>query len=345
MVLGHWFLVIGSWSLVIGHWSLVIGHWSFDIRRSAFDIRHSTFDIRYSIFDIQPLPIWPLPLPPQNRHRTHNFPLTFPLRTGIISTMKTEKVALVTGSSRGIGRGIAIELAKAGFELVVNYASNAAAATETRREIEKVGRRAITVQADIARTPDRQRLLDETLASFGRLDLLVNNAAIAPMERRDLLEATEESFDQVITTNLKGPYFLSQSAARQMLDLQQAGIIDSGKIVFITSISAFTASTNRGEYCVSKAGLSMAARLFAARLAAHNIQVFEIQPGIIDTDMTSAVRDKYDHLIHETGLLPLARWGTPEDVGKAVAAIASDYFPYSTGTVLQVDGGFHIRRL
>ncbi len=259
--------------------------------------------------------------------------------------MQTERIALVTGSSRGIGRGIAIELAKIGFGLVVNYASNAAAATETRREIEQLGGRAITVQADISLAADRQRLLDETLASFGRLDMLVNNAAIAPKERRDLLEATEESFDQLMTTNLKGPYFLTQSAARQMLHLQKVGTIERGKIVFITSISAFTVSTNRGEYCISKSGLSMAAKLFAARLAPHNIQVFEVQPGIIATDMTAAVREKYDHLIAEEGLLPIARWGKPEDVGRAVAAIALDYFPYSTGTVIQVDGGFHIRRL
>lgn len=259
--------------------------------------------------------------------------------------MNRERVALVTGSSRGIGRGIALELAKIGYSVVVNYAGNAAAAAETCTQIESHGGTAIAVQADIGVGADRKRLVQETLSHFRRLDLLVNNAAIAPKERRDLLQAPEESFDTILRVNLKGPYFLTQVAAREMIDLKKQGTIGGAKIVFITSVSAFTVSTDRGEYCVSKAGLSMAVQLFATRLAEHNIQVFEIQPGIIQTDMTVGVREKYDRLIQEQGLLPIARWGTPEDVGRAVAAIAQDYFPYSTGSVIQVDGGFHIRRL
>lgn len=259
--------------------------------------------------------------------------------------MDEQRVALVTGSSRGIGRGIAIELAKAGFSVVVNYAGNALAAAETAAQIEELGSRAITVQANISDAADRERLVQKTLSGFGRLDVLVNNAGIAPRERRDLLEAGEESFDELLAVNLKGPYFLTQAAANRMLALRKAGTIDGGKIIFITSMSAFTVSTNRGEYCVSKAGLSMAVKLFATRLAEHNIQVFELQPGIIESDMTSGVRDKYDRLIKKEGILPIARWGTPEDVGRAVSAISQGYFPYTTGSVIQIDGGFHIQRL
>ncbi|MCX8156830.1 MAG: 3-ketoacyl-ACP reductase [Verrucomicrobiae bacterium] len=263
-----------------------------------------------------------------------------------------QSVALITGASRGIGRGIALELAKLGWSLVINYAGNRAAAEATAADCLAAARdagkaiRAEPCQADIAETSDRTRLLDFTRQVFGRLDLLVNNAGVAPQVRADLLEATEESFDRLMRINLKGPYFLTQQAARWMIE--QAAQTPPGqprpKIVTITSISAYTASVNRGDYCLAKAALAMLTPLFAARLAGHGIQVFEIRPGIIATDMTGPVKEKYDRLIAE-GLTPIARWGTPEDVGKAVAAIAQGLFPFSTGEVLNVDGGFHLRRL
>jgi 3-oxoacyl-[acyl-carrier protein] reductase len=264
-------------------------------------------------------------------------------------------VAVITGASRGIGRGIAIQLARAGWDLIINFIRDAAAAGATAMECQRVATgaghavRAEICQADIALNQDRARLLDFTKEKFGRLDLLVNNAGVAPEQRLDLLETTEASFDRVVTTNLKGPYFLTQSAARWMIE-QTSAENDSVRsasalrIVFITSVSAYTASINRGEYCVAKAGLSMVAQLFATRLAPHGVQVYEIRPGIIATDMTGPVKDKYDRLIAE-GLTPIRRWGEPEDVGKAVAAIAQGAFPFSTGQVIDVDGGFHMRTL
>jgi NAD(P)-dependent dehydrogenase (short-subunit alcohol dehydrogenase family) len=261
-------------------------------------------------------------------------------------------VALITGGSRGIGRGIALELARLGYDLVLNYASNESAARRTSAAcVAEASARGHTVraevcQADIARAADRGRLIDFTRASFGRLDLLVNNAGIAPAVRADLLEATEESFDRLIATNVKGPYFLTQLAARWMIEQTRnsKSEIPNPKIVTISSISAYTASTSRGDYCVAKAALSMLTPLFAARLAEHGIKVYEIRPGIIATDMTAPVKEKYDKLIAE-GLTPIPRWGTPEDVAKAVAAIAQEWLPFSTGEVINVDGGFHLRRL
>lgn len=270
------------------------------------------------------------------------------------------RVALITGASRGIGRGIALELARAGYDLMVNYARQAEAAEETAAaclsQAEAAGHhvRVTTCPADIADRTHRQRLLAETRKHFGRLDLLVNNAGVAPEVRADILDADEASFDRLIATNLKGPYFLTQQAARWMMEQVNLETSSSPtlalehpcrpKIVFITSISAYTASVQRGDYCVSKAALSMATKLFATRLARHGIAVYEIRPGIIETDMTSAVREKYDALI-ANDLTPIPRWGTPADVGKAVAAIAQDLLPFSTGQVLDVDGGFHLRRL
>jgi NAD(P)-dependent dehydrogenase (short-subunit alcohol dehydrogenase family) len=244
--------------------------------------------------------------------------------------------ALVTGASRGIGRGIALALAAAGHDVVVNYARNRAAAEEVGKQIEEHGVRARLVQADISVSADRRRLVDEA----GPVDLLVNNAGVAPDVRADILDATEESFDRVIGINLKGPYFLTQLVARQMV---AAGV--PGKIVTVSSMSAYTASTNRGDYCLAKAGLAMMTKLYAARLADHGITVYEIRPGIIATDMTGPVKQKYDRLIHEEGIMPIRRWGQPEDVGKAVVAIAAGLLPYSTGEVINVDGGFHIRTL
>ena len=260
-------------------------------------------------------------------------------------------VALVTGASRGIGRGIALALSRLGYDLVINYAGNEAAARQTAADCLAAAPKAIRAepcQADISRAVDRERLVAFTRERLGRLDLLVNNAGVAPAVRADLLEATEESFDRLIAINVKGPYFLTQAVARWMVE-QAANANATGaayrpKIVTVSSISAYTASTNRGDYCVSKAALSMLTPLFADRLAAHGILVYEIRPGVIATDMTGPVKAKYDALI-ANGLTPLPRWGQPEDIGQAVAALAQDHFPFSTGEVFNVDGGFHLRRL
>jgi len=255
------------------------------------------------------------------------------------------KTALVTGASRGIGRGIAVELARAGCRIAINYAGNAEAAAEALKLVRAAGGDGLTVQADISVAADRARLVAETVKAFGRIDLLVNNAGVAPAVRADLLEAGEESFDRLYAVNLKGPYFLTQLVARQML--QQAPDAEKfrGRIVSITSISAYTASINRGDYCMVKAGLAMMTKLFADRLGGEGINVYEIRPGIVATDMTSGVKAKYDKLILEQGITPLRRWGQPEDVGRAVRAIAEDRFPFSTGAVFDVDGGFHLHRL
>ncbi len=275
-------------------------------------------------------------------------------------------VSLITGASRGIGRGIALELAKLGHDLVVNYAGNVEAARSTAADCcnsaSEAGKtiRTEICQADISVGTDRARLIAFTREKYGRLDLLVNNAGIAPNVRADILEASEESFDRLIAINVKGPYFLTQLAAKWMIELvgtrstaSETSANRQGrggtrpyhpKIVTVSSISAYTASINRGDYCVSKAALSMLTPLFAARLAEFGINVYEIRPGVIATDMTGPVKAKYDKLIAE-GLTPIQRWGTPGDVGRAVAAIASDAFPFTTGEVINVDGGFHLRRL
>ena len=255
-------------------------------------------------------------------------------------------VALITGGSRGIGRGIALELAKIGCDLVINYAGNEAAANECRALCLEAGAGRIRVeicQGDISIAADRARILDFVRSSFGRLDLLVNNAGVAPNVRADLLDAGEESFDRLISINLKGPYFLTQAAAKWMIACPPLAEI-SRAVVNITSISAYTASVNRGDYCIAKAGLAMMTKLFAARLAEFRIGVYEIRPGVIETDMTGPVKEKYDKLFAE-GLAPINRWGRPDDIGRAVTAIASGAFPYSTGEVLNVDGGFHLRVL
>ena len=262
-------------------------------------------------------------------------------------------VALITGASRGIGRGIALELAKIGCDLVINYASNAAAARQTAADCLAAARahgktiRTEACQADIASGSDRRTLIQFAKEKLTRLDLLVNNAGVAPNVRADILEATEESLDRLIAINLKGPYFLTQLAANWMIEQSKTGVPPvpfRRKIITISSISAYAASVNRGDYCVSKAALAMLTPLYATRLAEHGINVYEIRPGIVQTDMTGPVKDKYDKLIAE-GLTPIQRWGTPEDVGKAVAAIAQDLLPFSTGEVINVDGGFHLRRL
>jgi NAD(P)-dependent dehydrogenase (short-subunit alcohol dehydrogenase family) len=252
--------------------------------------------------------------------------------------------ALVTGASRGIGRGIALALAAEKFNVIVNYASNKSAAEEVQKQVESHGVSARIIQADIASSEDRKRLADEAVAAFGKIDLLVNNAGIAPSVRADLLDASEESFDKLISTNLKGPYFLTQLIARQMIEAIGRGASSQPKIVNVTSVSAYAASTNRGDYCVAKAGLAMMTQLYAARLAEFGINVYEIRPGIIQTDMTGPVKAKYDQMIADD-LTPIHRWGQPEDIGKAVVAIARGLLPFSTGEVINVDGGFHLRRL
>ena len=259
--------------------------------------------------------------------------------------------ALVTGGSRGIGRGICLSLARAGFGVTINYASNAAAAEQCKRmciEAAPDAKRVKfeTVQADIAEPEGRARLIEFIMDMTGWIDVLVNNAGVAPKVRADLLEASEDSFDRLIAINLKGPYFLTQAVANYWLSQLQN--LPSGRakprVINISSLSAYAASVNRGDYCVSKAGLSMATQLYAARLAEFGINVYEVRPGVIATDMTAGVQEKYDRMIAE-GLTPIARWGAPEDVGRAVAAIAQGAFPFSTGEVINVDGGFHLRRL
>ena len=266
------------------------------------------------------------------------------------SGTNNRRVALVTGASRGIGRAIAVELAHVNYDLMINYAVNDEAADEACAAIRAAsvseGARVETCRASVAEARDRDSLVQKTRDTFGRLDLLVNNAGISPENRTDLLDATVESFDRVIGVNLKGPYFLTQAVARWMIEQRSAGEISDYRpaIVNITSVSAYAASPERGDYCVSKAGLSMMTKLYAARLANDGINVYEIRPGVISTDMTASVKAKYDDLIAD-GLTPIRRWGTPEDVGRAVAAIATGMFPFSTGEVINVDGGFHLRRL
>jgi len=264
------------------------------------------------------------------------------------------QVALITGASRGIGRGIAIELSRLGWDLVINYAANRSAADRTAGECAAVAGqsgktiRVETCQADIGSHTDRNKLIDFTRSTFDRLDLLVNNAGVAPQIREDILNASEESFDRLLNTNVKGPYFLTQQAAHWLIEQCHAPGADRlaspPRIIFISSVSAYTASVNRGDYCIAKAALSMVTALFAARLAEHGINVYEIRPGIIATDMTEPVRAKYDHLIG-AGLTPIKRWGMPEDIAKAVVAIAQNLLPFSTGEVINVDGGFHLRVL
>ena len=255
-----------------------------------------------------------------------------------------DKTALVTGASRGIGRAIAVELGRKGWAVTVNYRGNAEAAKEALSLVEQAGGRGLLVQADVARAEDRSLLLEKTLTRFGRIDLLVNNAGMGPRSRVDMLEMGEASYDEVMAVNLKGPFFLTQLVANRMIALVKDQVIQDPRIVNIGSVSAYTSSVNRAEYCLSKAGVAMMTALYADRLAEYGIHVFELRPGIIQTDMTSVVRDRYTGLIAE-GLTPIRRWGQPVDVARAVLAIAEGYFPFSTGEVINVDGGFSLRRL
>lgn len=254
-----------------------------------------------------------------------------------------KKTAVVTGSSRGIGYAIARQLGLDGFNVVIVATGSREKNIDAIRRLEEEGITVGYVQANVADHDDRLRIVSESVQLFGRIDVLVNNAGVAPLVRADLLEMTEESFDRVVGINTKGNMFLTQAVARQMIS-QEPIEKRKGVIINISSCSSVVSSTSRGEYCVSKAGISMLTTLFADRLASEGILVHEVRPGVIATDMTSAVQAKYDRLI-EDGLFPIARWGTPEDVAGAVSALVSDKFLYTTGNYIDVDGGFHIKRL
>ncbi|HRR34259.1 MAG TPA: 3-ketoacyl-ACP reductase [Kiritimatiellia bacterium] len=256
-----------------------------------------------------------------------------------------ERVALVTGGARGIGLGISEALAREGYALAVCGTRPAEAAEPQLETLRQLGGAILYVQADVSQAADRTRLLEAVRARFGALHVLVNNAGVAPQVRADLLEATEESFERVMRINLQGPYFLTQTAARWMVEQHQADAAFSGCIVNIGSISAEVASVSRGEYCVAKAGMAMMTRLFASRLGQDGVAVYEVRPGIIRSDMTAPVQARYDSLIADSDLLIQKRWGEPADVGRAVAALARGDFPYSSGQVVYVDGGFSVRRL
>jgi len=258
--------------------------------------------------------------------------------------MSTKKTALITGGSRGIGLGIAVELAKAGFNLAINGVREQKTVQPVLDGLKMFGAQVIYAQGNVADKTDRQQIFDTVISEFGHLNVLVNNAGIAPRERKDILEATEDIFDEVLTTNLKGPYFLTQLFANHMVQQKKSNPDFPACIINVSSVSATVASVNRGEYCISKAGIAMATKLWAARLGEFDIPVYEIQPGVIKTDMTAGVTEKYDRLF-EQGISIQKRWGTPEDIGKVAAAMATGMLPYSTGQVVLVDGGMTVQRL
>lgn len=254
------------------------------------------------------------------------------------------KTALITGGSRGIGFGIAIELAKAGFDLAINGVRSQTSIQPILDGLKMFGAKVVYAQGNISKKEDRQHIFEKVITEFRQLNVLINNAGIAPKERLDILQASEESYDYVLNVNLKGPYFLTQLFANQMVEKKQENSGFDCCIINVSSVSATVASVNRGEYCISKAGIAMATKLWAARLGEYNIPVYEIQPGIIKTDMTAGVTQKYDQLF-KAGLSIQKRWGLPEDVGKVAAAMANGMMPYSTGQVVVVDGGLTIQRL
>lgn len=258
--------------------------------------------------------------------------------------MISKKTAIVTGASRGIGKAIAVQLAQEGYAIATMGSSDESTAAEGLAEIRKYSSELIYVKGSLASAEDRKRLIDSVMENFGRIDVLVNNAGVAPKVRMDILETTEESMDYVLGINLKGTFFLTQAAANIMVKAAAENSSYRPVIINISSISAYTSSTQRGEYCISKAGMSMITSLFADRLAPYGINVYEIRPGVIMTDMTAGVREKYDNLI-ANGLTPVKRWGYPEDVANAVSVLCSGKLGFSTGEVLNVDGGFHLRRL
>jgi len=254
------------------------------------------------------------------------------------------KIALITGGTRGIGLGIATELAKSGFDLAINGMRDQKLVKPVLDELKQYGVPVSYFQGDISSKEDRLQMVEAVCSKFGKINILVNNAGIAPPERRDILEATEESFDLVLNVNLKGPYFLTQLVANSMIEFKNQFPTEFYCVINISSVSAVVASVNRGEYCISKAGIAMATRLWAARLGEFDIPVYEIQPGVILTDMTAGVKAKYDHLF-ENGMAIQQRWGLPSDIGKVAAAMATGLLPYSTGQVVLVDGGMTIPRL
>lgn len=260
------------------------------------------------------------------------------------SSNASSPVAVVTGASRGIGASILRVLAGAGYSVVCNYARSREAADAIVAELTKQGHRAVAVQGDVSIAADRERILDAAIENFGHLDVLVNNAGITSPGRKDLLEVTETGFDEVLGVNLKGPFFLAQSAAKRML--AQSALPDRpvGTLLFISSISAYAVSTDRADYCLAKSAIGMMTHLFAARLADDGIFAYEISPGVIESDMTAPVKAKYDSLI-AGGLTPIRRWGKPEDVANLVRLLAAGEFAFSTGDCFHVDGGFHVRRL
>lgn len=259
-------------------------------------------------------------------------------------TTSGARVALVTGGTRGIGLGISRALAAAGWNLVLTGIRSRDEVSAIVEELQRTGIIATYVASDVSSAQDRAALVTTIRERLGVVHAVINNAGRAPRVRADLLDASEESFEELVRTNLQGPYFLTQALARDMVARRTADPSYRATIIFVTSVSADMASTNRGEYCVSKAGLAMAVKLFAARLAEHAIPVFEVRPGIIDTDMTARVRDVYDRRIAD-GLVPERRWGTPDDVGRVVTALVSGTLPYATGSVIHVDGGLAIPRL
>jgi len=263
--------------------------------------------------------------------------------------MSKKPVALITGAGRGIGRGIALELANSGFDIagidiIFEPDNKKTGLFEVKEQAGKLGADFLPVRGDIAVLAEQEKILAEVSGHFGRIDLLVNNAGVAPLVRLDILETSPESYDRVFQINARGAFFFTQKAAKQMIQQVKESPGPRPTIVFITSISAVVSSPGRAEYCISKAALSMTAALFADRLTDFGINVYEIRPGIVQTDMTAPVREKYDKLIAD-GLVPQKRWGYPEDVGKAVAALARGLFPFSTGMVIEVSGGMNIRRL
>ncbi|MHA1283614.1 MAG: 3-ketoacyl-ACP reductase [Promethearchaeota archaeon] len=263
--------------------------------------------------------------------------------------MHNNKVALITGSTHGIGAAIAIELAKLGISVIINGASTKELPINLKKEFEQIFgenylNHVLFIRADISLRKDRNYLIESIKNKFGRIDILINNAGVAPKKRVDILETSEESYDWVMGVNLRGPFFLTQSISKWMLELRNQISGYNPYIINISSISRYAVSINRSEYCLSKAAMSMMTKLYAVKLAEYNIPVFEISPGIIETPMTEKVKEKYDKLINE-GLTPIKRWGKPMDIAKTVVAIVKGLIPYSTGSVLEIDGGFHIHRL
>ncbi|MDD4191663.1 MAG: 3-ketoacyl-ACP reductase [Mangrovibacterium sp.] len=254
------------------------------------------------------------------------------------------KTAFITGGTRGIGLGIATELAKAGFDLAVNGVRNEAEVKPALEVLGGYGVQVAYIRGDVSKKDDRFQMVDAILDKFGKINVLVNNAGIAPKERKDILEATEESFEYLMHVNLQGPYFLTQLAANRMIEKKRQMPEEFFCIINVSSVSATVASVNRGEYCISKAGIAMATKLWASRLGEFDIPVYEIQPGVIQTDMTAGVQEKYDRLF-QGGMAIQQRWGLPADVGKVAAAMATGSMPYSTGQVIFVDGGMTIQRL